>query len=444
MNISIIGSGYVGLVSGACFSELGNKVICADNDSKKITNLKKGIIPIYEPGLKELIAINTKNKRLRFTSSIKEAVEYSEVIFISVGTPSLENGEADLAGIENVARNIALSMPAYRLIVEKSTVPVETGEWVKHTIQTYIRPKIKFDVASNPEFLREGRAINDFMHPDRIVIGIESKKAEGLLVNLYKPLNVPLVVTDIKSAELIKHASNSYLATKISFINAISRICDKVGADVMEVARGMGLDKRIGPAFLEAGIGYGGSCFPKDLDAFISISEKLGYDFQLLKAVKEINHEQKAFFLNKLKDSLWILKDKTVAILGVSFKPDTDDIRNAPSIEIIRALETEGALLKVYDPQAIEKAKEALKNDNPQGAPRIKFCKDPYEACKTSDCLIILTEWDEFKGLDFLRIKKLLKRPLVIDGRNIYEPKTMQKLGFTYISIGRKAVSSIK
>lgn len=430
MNITIIGSGYVGLVSGACFSELGNNVICVDNDIKKIANLKKGIIPIYEPGLEEMIALNMKKKRLVFTSDIKNAVASSEIIFIAVGTPPLDNGEADLTGIETVARNIAINMKGYHLIVEKSTVPVETGQWVKHTIETYIKSKVKFDVASNPEFLREGQAINDFMHPDRIVIGVESKKAEELLVSLYKPLNAPLVVTDIKSAELIKHASNSFLAAKISFINAVSRICDKVGADVTEVARGMGLDKRIGSSFLNAGIGYGGSCFPKDLDAFITISEKLGYDFGLLKSVRRVNQEQKTAFQEKIKDSLWIIKDKTIGVLGIAFKPDTDDIRNAPSIDIINALEKEGAKLKVYDPQSMQKAKGVLG--------KIKFCKDPYEVCKGSDCLVVLTEWDEFKGLDFVRIKKLLKRPLVIDGRNIYDPGVMKDLGFNYISIGRK------
>lgn len=430
MNISIIGSGYVGLVSGACFSELGNKVICADNNAQKIASLKKGVIPIYEPGLEELIAINTKNKRLIFTSNIKEAVRESDVIFIAVGTPPLHNGEADLTGIENVARTIAVNMTGYRLIVEKSTVPVETGKWLKHTIETNVKSKIKFDVASNPEFLREGQAINDFMHPDRIVLGVESKKAKEILTSLYKPLRAPLVITDIKSAELIKHASNSYLANKISFINAVSRICDKVGADVVEVARGMGLDKRIGPSFLNAGIGYGGSCFPKDLDAFITISDKLGYNFELLKAVKEINLQQKTFFLNKIKDSLWIVKDKTIGVLGLAFKPDTDDIRSAPAVDIINALDIEGAKIKVYDPQSMQKAKEVLG--------KVKFCKNPYDVCKGCDCLIVLTEWDEFKALDFLKIKKLLKRPLVIDGRNIYDPVVMKDLGFIYVSIGRK------
>lgn len=429
MNISIIGTGYVGLVTGACFAELGNKVICADNNRKKISDLKKGIIPIYEPGLEELVTINTKKERLSFTASIKEAVHKSEVIFIAVGTPSLENGEADLTGVENVARNIALNMTGYRLIVEKSTVPVETNKWVKQTISTYVKHKIKFDIASNPEFLREGQAINDFMHPDRIVIGVESRKAKEILTSLYKPLNAPLVITDIKSAELIKHASNSFLATKISFINAISQICEKVGADVVGVAQGMGLDKRIGSEFLNAGIGYGGSCFPKDIDAFITISEKLSCNFDLLKAIREVNQRQKELFLNKIKYALWIIKDKTIGILGLSFKPNTDDIRNAPSIDIIKALQAEGAKIKVYDPCAMKKAKEILN--------KVGFCKDSYDVCKESDCLLILTEWDEFKELDFSKIKKLLKRPLIIDGRNIYEPEQMKKLGFNYISIGR-------
>jgi len=429
MNISIIGSGYVGLVTGACFAELGNRVICADNDSKKIALLKKGVIPIYEPGLEELIAVNIKRKKLVFSSDIRGAVRDSEIIFIAVGTPSLDDGEADLTGIENVARNIALNLTGYRLIVEKSTVPVETGEWVKRTIQTYIRGKIKFDVASNPEFLREGSAIGDFMHPDRVVIGVESKKARDLLVSLYKPLHAPLVITDIKSAELIKHASNSFLAAKISFINAVSNICDKVGADVKEVAFGMGLDKRIGKSFLSAGIGYGGSCFPKDLDAFIKISENLGYNFQLLKAVKEINEQQKTIFLNKIKGALWILKDKAIGVWGLSFKPDTDDIRNASSVDIIKALQAEGAIIKVFDPSSMPKAKEILDK-------KVIFCKDSYSVCRDSDCLLIITEWDEFQKPDFLKVKKLLKRPLIIDGRNIYDPRKLKNLGFTYIGMG--------
>ena len=430
MNISIIGSGYVGLVSAACFAELGNKVTCADNDRHKIAGLKKGIIPIYEPGLEELIRLHLKNKRLRFTSSVKEAVGAAEIIFIAVGTPSRDNGEADLTGIENVARNIALNMTSYRLIVEKSTVPVETGEWVRQTIATYLKGKVKFDVASNPEFLREGQAIADFMHPDRVVIGAQSKKAKELLADLYRPLKARLVITDIKSAELIKHASNSFLAMKISFINALSRICDKVGADVVEVAEGMGLDKRIGRAFLNAGIGYGGSCFPKDLDAFIKICENIGYDFNLLKAAREINQQQRTFVLNKIKESLWIIKDKQIGVLGLAFKPNTDDIRSSASLDIILALRHEGAIVKAYDPQAMKKAAGVLRG--------VKFYRDPYLASQGCDCLLVLTEWDEFKELDFAKIKRGMRRPLLIDGRNIYDRKKMRKLGFKYVGIGRQ------
>ena len=428
MNISIIGSGYVGLVSGACFAELGNKVICADNDAQKISHLKKGIAPIYEPGLEELIKLNLKNKRLKFTSSIREAVKSSEVIFITVGTPACQNGEADLTGVENVARSIAQNMDGYRLIVEKSTVPVETCAWIKKTITTYIKKKYKFDVVSNPEFLREGSAINDFTHPDRIVLGVESAKAKQIMTSLYQPLNRPILVTNIKSAELIKHASNAFLATKISFINAVARICDKAGADVKEVATGMGLDNRIGRYFLHAGIGYGGSCFPKDLDAFITIAEKLGYDFEILKAVRNTNQEQKVFVLQKIKDVLWIIRDKTVAVLGLAFKPNTDDLRNSPSIDLINALILEGAKIKVYDPFAMEKARKILKN--------VVFCKDAYQAARGADCLILATEWNEFKELDFIKLKKKLKRALIVDGRNIYDPKLLRALGFTYIGVG--------
>jgi len=429
MNISIIGSGYVGLVTGACFAELGNKVICADNDARKVSQLKKGIVPIYEPGLEEMIRLNLKNKRLKFTSSIKAAVSSSEVIFIAVGTPALENGEADLTGIENVARSIAQNMDGYRLIVEKSTVPVETCAWIKKTISTYIKKGHKFDVVSNPEFLREGSAINDFTHPDRIILGVESARARQIMVSLYQPLNRPILITNIKSAELIKHASNAFLATKISFINAISRICDKVGADVKEVAQGMGLDNRIGRHFLHSGIGYGGSCFPKDLEAFINIAEKLGYDFQILKAVRNTNEEQKRFVLQKIKNEMWIIKDKTIAVLGLAFKPNTDDLRNAPSIDLINSLIQEGARVKVYDPKAMAKAKEILKN--------VIFCDNLYQAASSADCLIVATEWNEFKELDFVRLKKTLKRPLVIDARNIYDPKLLKQMGFTYIGVGR-------
>lgn len=433
MNISIIGTGYVGLVTGVCLADLGNSVLCADNDPYKIRQLKNLRMPIYEPGLEDLVRNNMKEKRLKFTANIKEAVENSEIIFIAVGTPSLENGEADLTGVENVAKIIARNMNGYKLIVEKSTVPVETGFWVTHTIKVNLpksrRGRLAFDVASNPEFLREGQAIRDFMNPDRIVIGVESQRAKKLLLELYKPLRTHIVVTDIKSAELIKHASNSFLATKISFINAIAQICELVGADVAKVADGMGLDKRIGRAFLDAGAGYGGSCFPKDLDAFITIARKSGYDFALLKAVREINEGQKRHLVKKIKDALWLLKDKHIAILGLSFKPDTDDLRNAPALDIILQLQKEGAKIKAFDPRSMEKASRILSE--------VKFCKDVYETARGSDCLVIITEWNEFKEIDFLRLKRMMHQPIIVDARNIYEPQELKKLGFRYIGIGR-------
>lgn len=433
MNICIIGSGHVGLVTGACFASLGNRVICVDNDESKIRALKRCIMPIYEPGLEELVKRNSRDEaRLYFTQSLREGVKKSEVIFIAVGTPSKDNGETDLSYVEYVSREIALSMPSYRLIVEKSTVPVKTGEWVEHTIKVFNKRNIKFDVASNPEFLREGAAIEDFMHPDRIVIGVKSKRARDILVELYKPLNAPMVVTDIKSAELIKHASNSFLATKISFINAVSNICDAVGADVVEVARGMGLDRRICPEFLNAGIGFGGSCLPKDISAFIKIAEKSGCDFGILKEVREINDNQKRTLIKKIEALLWNLPKKTIGILGLSFKPDTDDIREAPSLDLISLLQKEGAKVKAYDPETMVKAKKGWPMKD------VEFCKDAYETSKNSDCLIIVTEWDEFKELDFKKIKKLMRQPIIIDGRNIYDPVELKKLGFRYVGIGRR------
>ncbi len=429
MNIAVIGSGYVGLVTGACLAELGNTVICVDNDSRKITALKKGIIPIFEPGLQELVRSNLKEKRLIFMTGIDAAVRRSEIVFIAVGTPPLDNGEADLTGVENVARAVACAMDDYRLIVEKSTVPVETGEWIKRTVASYVKRGVKFDVASNPEFLREGSAIHDFMHPDRIVLGVESKRARELLVDLYKPLGTQILVTNIKSAELIKHASNAFLAAKISFINAVSRICDLVGADIQEVAEGMGFDKRIGKAFLNAGLGYGGSCFPKDLDAFVTIAEKLGYDFGLLREVRRINENQKNYFYSIVKEALWMVKDKTIAVLGLAFKPDTDDIRSAASIDILRLFLNDGARVQAYDPQAMEKIKDIV--------PEVRLCSNPYEACRGADCMIVATEWNEFKELDFHRIKKAMKRALIVDGRNIYDPAALKKMGFIYKCIGR-------
>ncbi|PIU41054.1 MAG: UDP-glucose 6-dehydrogenase [Candidatus Omnitrophica bacterium CG07_land_8_20_14_0_80_42_15] len=431
MNICMIGTGYVGLVTGACFANLGNKVICVDIDKTKIDSLNSGICPIYEPGLEELVARSRKAKRLFFTTDLKDAVKKSQVVFIAVGTPPKEDGEADLTYIEDVSRQIAQSLTSYKLIIEKSTVPVETGNWIEHTIKMNNKRKVKFDVASNPEFLKEGSAIDDFMHPDRIVIGAESKRAKDILLKLYKPLKATTIVTDIKSAELIKHASNSFLATKISFINAISNICERAGADILEVAKGVGLDKRIGKDFLYAGAGFGGFCLPKDLDAFIRISEKLGYSLEILKIVRSINEDQKKILLKKIENNLWILKGKTVSILGLSFKPETDDIRFAPSIDIIKALLAEGVKIKAFDPKAMEKAKGKLTN--------VDFCSDPYSAVKNADCVVIMTEWKIFKNLDWKRVKKLVKQPLIVDGRNIFEdPKKIINIGFKYIAMGRK------
>lgn len=429
MNIAIIGSGYVGLVTGTCFAELGNNVVCVDNDVAKIKALKKLKIPIYEPGLEELVKRNYACGRLSFTADIAYAVKHSTIIFIAVGTPPKENGEADLTGIESVARSIARHMNSYRLIVEKSTVPVETGKWVKHTITLNRKKNVLFDVASNPEFLREGQAIKDFMNPDRIVIGVESKKARELLSELYSNINAPLIVTDIKSAELIKHASNSFLALKISFINAVAKVCELAGADIKRVSDGLGMDKRIGRAFLDAGIGFGGFCLPKDLDAFVMIADKLGYDFSLLKEVKKINDFQRNDFIKKIENNIWNIKGKTMAVLGLAFKPDTDDMRFAPSIDIIMTLQRHGVKIRAFDPQAMPKARQIFKD--------VKFCKDVYEAAKSSDCLIIMTEWNEFKEIDFKKLKRLLKQPLIFDGRNIYDPDRIEGYGFKYISIGR-------
>ena len=432
MKITVVGSGYVGLVTGACFSELGNDLICIDIDESKIRKLNDGIIPIYEPGLEELVKKNRKEGRLTFTTDLKKSIKDSEIIFICVGTPPKDNGEADLSHVESVARTIAEVMDSYKLIVEKSTVPVETGNKVGKSIRAYNTKKVDFDVVSNPEFLREGSAVNDFMHPDRIVVGCESEKARKIMENLYAPLNVPIIFTDIKSAEIIKHASNSFLATKISFINAIANICELAGADVEKVAEGMGFDKRIGRSFLNAGIGYGGFCFPKDAEAFIRISEKLGYNFRLLKTAQEINQSQRKHFVRKIEKALWVVKGKTIGILGLAFKPNTDDMRYAPSIDIIKELQKEGAEIKAYDPVAHERSKEFLKD--------IKYCANPYEVAENSDALVIITEWSEFKELDLRKIKSLMRNPLIIDGRNIYSPKKLKKEGFMYISIGRMDV----
>ncbi|MFH1594019.1 MAG: UDP-glucose/GDP-mannose dehydrogenase family protein [Candidatus Omnitrophota bacterium] len=441
MKIAIIGTGYVGLVTGACLSELGNEVCCVDSDKKKISSLEKGVIPIYEPGLEKMVKRNKKEGRLTFVSSIKQGVEASLVVFICVGTPSKESGEPDLLVLERVVQEIAGNLHSYKVIVEKSTVPVDTGQWVKKTLETFScgekrgltkkRCQELFSVASNPEFLREGSAIKDFMNPDRIVIGVESQKAKKILLKLYSPLKAPVVVTDIKSAEIIKHASNSFLASKISFINAVSTICEKAGADIKQVAEGIGLDRRIGRHFLDAGVGFGGSCFPKDISAFIYIAKKIGYDFTFLKEVAKINEDQKARVLDKIAKLIWNISGKTIGVLGLAFKPNTDDIRSAPAIDIIKKLLDEGVMVRAYDPKAM-KGTRAVFGD------KIKYCKDPYEAARGCDCLLFLTEWDEFKKLDFDKIKELLKQPAIVDGRNIYDPAKMKKLGFSYEGIGRR------
>ncbi|MGB2601797.1 MAG: UDP-glucose/GDP-mannose dehydrogenase family protein [Candidatus Omnitrophota bacterium] len=432
MKLTIIGTGYVGLVTGACFADLGNEVICSDNDEKKIEVLNNGGVPIYEPGLEELVKKNREKGRLSFTTDIKMAVESSDVIFVCVGTPPRDDGSADLTGIEKVSRVVAENMNSYKLIVEKSTVPVETGEWVKNTIETFKKNGAEFDVASNPEFLREGSAIEDFMQPDRVVVGVESKKAEELLKELYGPLDTKIVVTNIKGAEIIKHASNSFLATKISFINAVSNICDKVGADVHAVAEGIGMDARINKHFLKAGIGFGGSCFPKDLKAFIHISETMGYSFDMLKEVEKINEQQKDMGVGKISEMLWNLPEKVIGVWGLSFKPNTDDIRCAPSIDIIKKLIAAGARIKAFDPVAMENAKKELGD-------KIEYCRDAYEAAEGADCIVLMTEWNEFKEIDLKRVKDIMNQPTILDGRNIYDPQRVKGMGFKYAGIGRRA-----
>lgn len=429
MKVCMIGTGYVGLVSGTCFAEIGHNVICVDNDEKKIEVLKSGKIPIYEPGLLELVQKNVLAGRLKFSTSINEGVRESLFIFIAVGTPPKESGEPDLSSIENVASEIGEAMEDYKIVVEKSTVPVQTGKWIRTVIERFNKRCIPFDVASNPEFLREGSAINDFLKPDRIVLGVESERAKEKLLELYQPINAPKIITDLASAELIKHASNSFLSMKISFINALSIICEKSGADIIKVAEGIGLDKRIGRDFLNAGAGFGGFCFPKDLKAFIGIAQKLGYDFRLLKEVERINEEQMLYVVKKLENLLWNLKNKQIGILGLSFKPNTDDMRFAPSITIINELKKQGATIKAYDPVAMERAKEIM--------PDIEYCSDAYSVAKNSDGIILVTEWEEFKNLNLKKLKEWMRQPVFLDGRNLFEPEEMKKIGFIYTGIGR-------
>jgi UDPglucose 6-dehydrogenase len=429
MKICIVGTGYVGLVTGTCFAEIGHDVICVDNAPEKVKMLNAGQMPIYEPGLEELVKKNAAAGRLKFTTSTKDGVEKSDVVFIAVPTPPQPDGSVDLSYMEKVSREIADVLTRYKIIVDKSTVPVRTGEKVCETIRRYCKSKVEFDVVSNPEFLREGFAVQDFLKPDRIVFGVQSQRPVHALKEIYAPLNAPVVVTDVNSAELIKHASNSFLALKISYINAVSVICEAAGANVEEVANGMGMDKRIGREFLNASLGFGGSCFPKDLSAFIKIAEQLGYDFALLREVQKINAQQMERFVRKIADTLWVIKDKTIGVLGLSFKQNTDDIRMSPAIALCLRLRKEGARLKVYDPKAMDKARTVLKEAT--------FMDDMNKVPEGCDALVIATEWPEFKKLDLQRARKSMTHPILFDGRNLFEPAEMEALGFIYKSIGR-------
>ena len=433
MKICIIGSGYVGLVSGACFAEVGHNVICVDNNAKKVEQLVQGKVPIYEPGLEELIHRNVAARRLHFTTSTEEGVDNSDVVFIAVPTPPQPDGSVDLSYIEKVAREISsvLKPGHYRVIVDKSTVPVKTGEKVADTIRRYNKTGADFDVVSNPEFLREGCAVADLMKPDRIVVGSNSERAIALMQKIYEPFLSPVLVTDINSAELIKHAANSFLALKISYINAVARICEASGADVEKVADGIGADRRIGRNFLNAGIGYGGSCFPKDIAAFIAISEDLGVPFTLLKEVEKINRTQRERFIAKIRESLWVLKDKKIAVWGLTFKPDTDDVRSSVAIDVVRDLIAEGAQVSVYDPKGMEKAVEFKLVD------RARLAKSPLDAAEGAEALIVATEWKEFTTVDLVELMKAMHTPLIFDGRNIMDPNTVRAAGFKYTSIGR-------
>ena len=429
MKLAIIGTGYVGLVTGTCFAEVGHHVICVDNNSAKVKFLQSGGIPIYEPGLEELVKKNVAAGRLAFTDSIAEGVQKSDVIFIAVPTPPQPDGSVDLSFIEKVARDIAAAMTSFKIVVDKSTVPVKTGEKVTETIKRYCPAKVEFDVVSNPEFLREGFAVGDLMKPDRVVIGVGSQRPVAAMKEIYTPFNAPIIVTDINSAELIKHAANSFLALKISYINAIATVCEAAGANVQEVAQGIGLDERIGRRFLNAGIGFGGSCFPKDLSAFIKIAEQIGYDFKLLKEVQRINADQMDRFVKKITDTLWVLKDKKIAVLGLAFKQNTDDVRSSPAIDLCHRLQKEGAALRVHDPKAMDKAKDLL--------PNVTYVENMDDVAEGCDAIVIATEWDEFKKLNLERTRKLLTHPIMFDGRNLFERAEMERLGWIYKSVGR-------
>ncbi|CAN5506428.1 UDP-glucose/GDP-mannose dehydrogenase family protein [soil metagenome] len=431
MQVCVIGTGYVGLVTGAVFADLGNNVICVDNNSEKVAKLKKSIMPIYEPGLEEMVRRNQADGRIHFTMDLADGVKRCDVIFIAVGTPAADDGSTDMRYVEAAAKEVARHINSYKIIVKKSTVPPGTGEFVRSVIEKNKRGDVKFDVVSNPEFLKEGTAIQDSYHPDRIVIGAPSKNVAMALLELYAPLEAPMLITDVPSAEMIKYASNAFLATKISFINAVANICEKIGADVQLVAKGMGADRRIGKEFLMAGLGYGGSCFPKDTLSLMHTAKKFGETFDILDAVVETNTDRTPRFIDGIRDAFGDLKGKKFGVLGLAFKPDTDDMRDAKSVEVINALAKEGATFSCYDPIAAENAKPML----PKG---VKYCATPYDVAKAADGLIIMTEWKEFRGLNLERIRDSMKRPIIFDGRNIYALDRMERLGFEYVSIGRR------
>jgi UDPglucose 6-dehydrogenase len=453
--IAVVGSGYVGLVAAACFAEIGHRVICVDNNEAKVRTLREGGIPIHEEYLPELLSRHRESK-LEFTTDLRAAAQEAQAIFIAVGTPQSRTGSADLSYVDAVASEIARSIDSYKVIVEKSTVPVYTNEWIRRVIERNGVPKDHFDVASNPEFLREGTAVVDFLHADRIVVGAATERAFELLQKIYEPLTLgeyynvanavpgprgqddppPLLLTSTKAAEIIKHASNAFLAAKISFINVVANICEAAGADVEEVARGIGMDSRIGDRFLRAGVGYGGSCFPKDVAAFRNVAELVGVDFGLLREVEKINEEQKLRFFQKIRSALWTFRGKKIGVLGLAFKGGTDDIRESPALDIVQRLLAEGCILAAYDPAAEQRTREVI----PPG-PQMRYVEDPYAAAQDADALLILNDWQEFAELDLARLHYTLRYPIVIDGRNLYDPAAMNKLGFTYLSVGRPGLS---
>ena len=455
VSIAVVGSGYVGLVAAACFAEIGHRVICVDNDESKVRMLQAGGVPIHEEHLPELLSRH-RGDRLEFTTDLRAATRTAEAIFIAVGTPQSQTGSADLSYVDAVASEIARSIDSYKVIVEKSTVPVYTNEWIRRVIERNGVSKELFDVTSNPEFLREGTAVVDFLHADRIVLGAATERAGNLLKSIYRPLtsgdyyNIPgsvpgprvtndpppILLTSTKAAEIIKHASNAFLATKISFINAVANICEAAGADIEEVARGIGMDSRIGPRFLRAGIGYGGSCFPKDVAAFRNVAEQVGVDFGLLREVEKINDEQKLRFFQKIRSALWTFRGKRIGVLGLAFKGGTDDVRESPAIDIVKRLIAEGCLVTAYDPAAADRCKELI----PPG-PCMRYVDELYATAQDADALLILNDWEEFAELDLSRLHYTLRYPIVIDGRNLYDPETMTENGFTYLSVGRPGLS---